>query len=329
VTDKLKFLTPHQGVSTAETLEKHTMMNALVRTPNGVKCMKCCTPKISEPSEVKIKVLRAAICRTDVFAAMGTIAVDDGRVLGHEFVGVVEEIGSSVSTIRPGCRVVVNPLVACGECDTCKTGMNHQCPNSRFMGIDIDGAFAQWIVAPANQVHELPLNVSDAVGAYAEPLAAVMAILDADLPANEVIAVTGTGRIADLTECVLADHGYQVARITDTNAESRTFGAVVETDLKSENTRDTLNLLKPGGLLVLKSRIPGEISLAPLHCITRRLRIQAVHYAPFERALKYLELSKDRLETFIGETWELEDFEKAFTAACADEKLKIYFAPNG
>ena len=88
-------------------------------------------------------------------------------------------------------------------------------------------------------------------------------------------------------------------------------------------------MVKPGGLLVLKSRMPASVALPPLLCITRRLRVQAVYYAEFERALRYLGQWSHRLDGFIGSEWELEEHEQAFAAACADEALKIYFKPNG
>jgi hypothetical protein len=75
--------------------------------------------------------------------------------------------------------------------------------------------------------------------------------------------------------------------------------------------------------------MPAPLTLPPLLCITRRLRVQAVHYAEFDRALRYLGQWAPRLEDFVGSEWALEEHEQAFTAACADEALKIYFKPNG
>ena len=314
----------------SETLSKLDVqkMKALVRTPNGVVCMERAVPRLQSPTDVRIKVQSTAICRTDVFAANGTIPVEDGRVLGHEFAGTVDQVGSSVTSIKLGSRVAVNPLISCGRCQACGDGAHHYCAETQFIGIDLDGAFAQWIVVPEYQVYQLPESVRFDVGAYAEPLAAVMAILEAELPHEEPIAVTGDGRIADLTCIILKDHDYQVVRVNVGQAEKNGFAAVVETDLNSANAEGILKLLKPGGLLVMKSRRPEEISLSPLLCIKRRLRIQAVHYAPFENALEYLERSKDQLQTFIGQTYPLEAHEQAFTASCANEKVKIYFNPN-
>jgi L-iditol 2-dehydrogenase len=305
------------------------MMKALVKTTDGVECMRRSLPALRSSDGVRIKVLRAAICRTDVFVAQGIIPVAEGRVLGHEFTGVVESVAGSVSTLKPGMRVVVNPLLSCGCCADCMARLSHHCADTHFLGVHADGAFAQYVVVPESQVFPLPESIGDAVGAYAEPLAATMAVLDADLPQNGMIAVTGAGRIAELTEMILRDHGYEVTRVQSMAEHDGAFDAVVETDLCTANAEATLRMLRPGGLLVLKSRIPEPVALPPLLCITRRLRIQAVHYVAFDRALSYLNQYTERLINFLGGEWALEDHQEAFAAACADESLKIYFKPNG
>jgi D-arabinose 1-dehydrogenase-like Zn-dependent alcohol dehydrogenase len=305
------------------------MMSALVKTTDGVKCMVHNLPAPHRADDVRIKVLRAAICRTDVFVARGSIPVADGRVLGHEFTGVVDAIGDAVLKLKPGMRVVVNPLLTCGRCADCLSDLPHHCVDTRFLGLHADGAFAQYVVVPAAQVFPLAETIGDALGAYAEPLAATMAVLDADLPQIGMIAVTGAGRIADLTEFILRDHGYAVTRAQATDGYDAVFAGVVETDLCTANAQAILRMLRPGGLLVLKSRMPESVALPPLLCISRRLRVQAVYYVAFDRALTYLERCADWLKQFIGSEWALEDHGKAFAAACSDEALKIYFKPNG
>ncbi len=304
-------------------------MKALVKTLGGVACVERPLPKLRCSHDVRIKVIRAAICRTDVFVAQGIISVPEELILGHEFTGIVESVGDAVMTLEPGTRVVVNPLLSCGRCAECLAELPHQCTDTHFLGVHFHGAFAQYIVVPQSQVHQLPVSMSDTVGAYAEPLAATMAVLDAGLPKDRTIAVTGSGRIADLTELILQDHGYAVAGVQATAGHSPVFDSVVETDLCTANVEATLRMLRSGGLLVMKSRIPEAVALPPLLCIMRRVRIHAVFYVSFERALSYLEQCSGRLAHFIGSEWALEDHQEAFAAACATEAHKIYFKPNG
>ncbi|WP_395747915.1 zinc-binding dehydrogenase [Prosthecobacter sp.] len=304
-------------------------MKALVRNAAGVSCLEKPLPALAAPHDVLIKVSRAAICRTDVYAAQGLIPVAEGRVLGHEFTGVIEAVGDAVSRFKTGDRVVVNPLLSCGACSECSALRPHDCANAAFLGIHQDGAFAQWIVVRESQVSALADEINDAVGAYAEPLAATMAMLDARLPPAGKIAVTGVGRIAELTHFILEDHGYAAQLVRSGAGREGEFDAVVETDLSSANAEATMRMLRPGGLLVLKSRTPAALVLPPLLCITRRLRIQCVHYAAFDRAMSYLGRCAPRLAGFVGSEWSLDDHVPAFAAACADEALKIYFKPNG
>jgi len=304
-------------------------MTALVRTTAGMRCLKKSIPSLKSPTDVLIRVSRAAICRTDVFVAQGLIPVSDGRVLGHEFTGVVEAVASDVARFKPGDRVVVNPLLSCGVCTDCMDLRPHECANADFLGIQHDGAFAQWIVVPESQVYSLDDGIGDAVGAYAEPLAATMAMLDAGLPPEGKIAVTGLGRIAELTRFLLEDHGYSAELIHSRADHAGDFDAVVETDLCSANAEVTLRMLKPGGLLVLKSRLPAPLLLPPLLCISRRVRVHCANYARFDRAMRYLGQWAHLLEDFVGSEWSLEDHEKAFAAARTDESLKIFFKPNG
>jgi threonine dehydrogenase-like Zn-dependent dehydrogenase len=278
---------------------------------------------VSAPRQLRVRVAKAAICRTDLFAALGTIPVADGRILGHEFTGTVDSMGSAVSRFRVGDRVVVNPLLSCGRCHDCAACHPHLCAEAGFMGLDVDGAFAQFVVVDEALVYPLPDRVDDASGAYAEPLAATMAVLDVDVPKGGTITVTGKGRIADLTRLILEDHGRKVERGCDGE-----FDVVVETDLCTANAERTLRLVKPGGLLVVKSRMPAPVSFPPLLLVRRRIRVQCVHYAPFEAAMGYLDGHAPRFQSLIGGEWPLEDHGQAFAAAAADEALKIYFNPQ-
>lgn len=299
-------------------------MKALVKTAAGVRCISLPVPALKAPHQVRIRVSKSAICRTDVFAALGSIPVADGRVLGHEFTGTVDEVGDAVLRFHSGDRVVVNPLLSCGRCQDCSAQARHNCAEAGFLGLDTDGAFAQFIVVDETLVFPLPDHVDEASGAYAEPLAATMAVLEAPVPDGCAMTVTGGGRIADLTRLILEDDGHDV--LPESSGE---FDVVVETDLCNANAERILRMVKPGGMLVLKSRQPSPVALPPLLLIRRRIRVVCVYYAPFEKALRYLETRTPRLRPFIGRAWALEDHEQAFAEACADEALKVYFNPNG
>ncbi|MDQ0000637.1 2,3-butanediol dehydrogenase [Pseudarthrobacter sulfonivorans] len=132
--------------------------------------------------EVKIKVSRNGICGTDLHEYFdGPIFIPPSEphpltgkclplTLGHEFSGVVTEIGRNVTDIRQGDRVVVEPIYRCGECRPCRTGHYNLCNVIGFHGLMADGGMAEYTVVPANQVHKLPDNVSLEMGALVEPM---------------------------------------------------------------------------------------------------------------------------------------------------------------
>jgi (R,R)-butanediol dehydrogenase / meso-butanediol dehydrogenase / diacetyl reductase len=141
---------------------------------------------VPEPSpaagQVKIKVSRNGICGTDlheyydgpIFISPDTPHPLTGRsmpvILGHEFSGVVTEVGSGVTDVEAGERVTVEPIYRCGECRPCLSGRYNLCNVIGFHGLMADGGMAEYTVVPRNQVHKLPDNVSTELGALVEPM---------------------------------------------------------------------------------------------------------------------------------------------------------------
>ncbi|MEL6180979.1 MAG: alcohol dehydrogenase catalytic domain-containing protein, partial [Myxococcota bacterium] len=155
-------------------------------------------PPLKRPDDVRIRVVIAALCRTDLYAARGLLPTPDPVVLGHEFSGIIDAIGPAVTGLSPGDRVAVHPALPCGQCHPCHSGQ--RCPHVRFLGVHRDGAFAEAIVVPRAAVHRLPEPLSFVQGAYAEPVAASLAVLGKGPHPDERWIIYGTGRIAHLTQ---------------------------------------------------------------------------------------------------------------------------------
>lgn len=157
------------------------------------------TPK---KGEVLIKVMACGICGTDVHIFNG----DEGcsptppnTVLGHEFAGIVEEIGEGVTLAKVGDRVCVDPNKMCGECYYCKNGMGHYCESMVGIGTGIDGGFAQYCVVPQSQVYPLDDATSFERGAMTEPLACCLHGIDlCKIACGETVVVIGGGMIGML-----------------------------------------------------------------------------------------------------------------------------------
>lgn len=141
---------------------------------------------IPEPTpgegQIKVQVSRNGICGTDLHEFYdGPIFIPPsdphpltGRsmplVLGHEFSGVVTDVGAGVTDVREGDRVVIEPIYRCGECRPCKSGHYNLCTVIGFHGLMTDGGMAEYTVVPRNQVHVLPDSVSLELGALVEPM---------------------------------------------------------------------------------------------------------------------------------------------------------------
>ncbi|MEN3186251.1 MAG: zinc-binding dehydrogenase [Atribacterota bacterium] len=169
---------------------------------------------IQEPfpgyGEVKVKVIAAGICGTDVH---GISSLKPPVVLGHEFAGVVVAIGEGVEKVKVGDRVTSETTVFhCGQCIYCREGHFNLCPHRKGIGSGVNGAFADYIVVPEATVHVLPSFLSFEEGAVLEPLAcAVHAVVEqAKVAGGEKVLVLGPGPLGILVAWVARSQGAQV-----------------------------------------------------------------------------------------------------------------------
>jgi threonine dehydrogenase-like Zn-dependent dehydrogenase len=133
-------------------------------------------PEISEPNQVLLKVVACGICGTDVKILQGKHAYKENTVLGHEFNGVVEEIGKSVSTLKVGDRVAIDNSLRCGLCEACRMGQSSQCNwlTDKSIGIFQNGGYADYTIVPENACYKLPDSIDDITGTQVETLGTVL-----------------------------------------------------------------------------------------------------------------------------------------------------------
>ena len=168
------------------------------------------------PGELLLRVLRAGVCGTDLHIFEWD-RWSQGRLkppvtLGHEFVGEIVECGAGVTSFRPGERVSCESHVVCGTCLACRTGQGHLCENTRILGVDLNGGFAQFVTVPAVNAWRAPANITLEAAAVMEPLGnAVHTAFSGPLSACS-IAVTGCGPIG-LFGIAVATRRRRVARI--------------------------------------------------------------------------------------------------------------------
>src|SRR5689334_4374201 len=218
-------------------------MHAIVKARSAPGLTVTTVPKPSAgPGEVLIAVQHAGVCGTDVHIADWD-AWAQGRikpplVVGHEFAGEIVAAGDGVSELRPGQLVTAEGHIVCGHCLQCRTGNSHICKNTRIIGVDRDGAFAEYIAMPASNV--LPLDgIPTTVGAIMDPMGnAFHTVLTADIPGSNVFVV-GCGPIGCFAVGVARAAGAAKVIASDVNpkrlALAQRMGAHRVIDAAREN----------------------------------------------------------------------------------------------
>jgi len=148
------------------------------------------------PGWVRIRVRAVGICGTDIPIFEGLRKVPYPLIPGHEFAGEIEAIGEGVEGRRVGDRVAVGLVIGCGECPACRRGEESLCERITEIGIHIDGAFAEYVLAPARALHALPAHLSFADGASVDPLASsYRGIRRLNLEPRDDVVIFGLGPI--------------------------------------------------------------------------------------------------------------------------------------
>jgi 2-desacetyl-2-hydroxyethyl bacteriochlorophyllide A dehydrogenase len=184
--------------------------------------------ELAEPSlradQVRIRVRFCGICGSDLHMRSSP-TVPPGVVMGHEFMGVIEELGSEVADFRVGDRVVANPLDPCGLCEHCLGGSAELCPTGIGRGIGLGatyGAYAETVVAPRSSLFRLAETVTDQQGALVEPLAVGMhAVRIAEPPRDVKCVVLGAGPIGIFTALALRSRGCESVLVIEPTAWRR------------------------------------------------------------------------------------------------------------
>ena len=192
-----------------------TMRAALLKDIGHFEVVQVAKPQITNPDEVLIKVLVCSICGTDV--ALSDLLEYAGKdlhdeILGHELVGEVVEIGSGVTDLTVGQRVVVNPNSYCCKCPSCRAGYRNHCENMELMGITVNGGFAEYVKTK----EFLAFPISDKVplnhAAFAEPLSCAMnGFSRLNITPGDTCVVFGCGPIGLLFAQLARASGARVA----------------------------------------------------------------------------------------------------------------------
>lgn len=151
------------------------------------------------PHDVLIQVKACGVCGTDVHiyeGDKGAAEVTPPTILGHEFSGVIREVGSQVKNYKAGDRVCIDPNCYCGACDPCRNGVAHYCENMIGYGTTVDGGFAEYCAVDERQVYLLGEHTTFEQGAMAEPVACCLHGIDmCEIQPGHQVVVIGGGMI--------------------------------------------------------------------------------------------------------------------------------------
>jgi threonine dehydrogenase-like Zn-dependent dehydrogenase len=289
-----------------------------------------------------IRVRMAGICRTDLELSRGYMAFRG--IPGHEFVGEVVDSTASFST---GQRVVGEINAACGHCNLCLADLARHCPNRTVLGIlGRDGAFAEYLTLPENNLKELPDSIPDELGVFIEPIAAAYEMFEQiHLGRNERILILGDGRLGALVGLVLWAEGYDpvvgghhadklellaalgLKTVLEEHLEPG-FDAVVECTGNPNGLGRAMALVRPRGRIILKSTAanPAEINLAPI--VINEISVIGSRCGRFAPAVEALASGKIDPRPLISAIYPLEHAITALEAAGDRQNFKVLLKMN-
>lgn len=289
------------------------------------------------PGEALVRVLQAGICNTDLELLRGYYPYDG--VLGHEFVGLVEE-GSAHLV---GQRVVGEINAVCGHCRYCTSGNSTHCENRTVLGIvNRAGAFAEYLCLPEQNLHPVPESVSTDAATFTEPLAAALEIQQqVAFAKGDRILVIGDGKLGQLvaqtlalTQCDSLAVGRHAEKLANLEArgirtgyadavQPRSFDIAVECTGNPEGFAIALKSLRPRGTLVLKSTYAGQLNLDASALVVDEITLIGSRCGPFPEALQLLAAQKVDVSGLIQARYSLTDGLTAFSHAQERGVLKV------
>jgi L-gulonate 5-dehydrogenase len=227
------------------------MVGIVVSSPGILEVVASDTPPRPGAGEVLVRVETAGICGSDVHILHGSNPFARyPRVIGHEFAGEVVDVGSGVTAVSAGQRVVIDPVLACGHCYPCRIGRPNVCANLQVLGVHRDGGFRGHAIVPAANCVVVPEGLPIAIAALAEPFAVAANVLSrTGIGPEDTVLIYGAGtvgltvlQVANLhgARCIVSDP--DVARLD----RARGYGAAVLLDPRSVNVPEAVRAENDG-----------------------------------------------------------------------------------
>lgn len=312
-------------------------MRALVLAKGEVRVQEVPDPQPG-PGEALVKVLSAGVCNTDLELARGYM--NYSGVLGHEFVGVVQQAENGHLL---GKRVVGEINCVCHQCHYCQLEMPHHCLNRSVLGIlNRNGAFAEYLTLPEENLHLAPPSVRDDVAVFVEPVAAAYRITEQiTINDSDRVIVLGDGKLGHLIAQVLwlqtknltciGKHPWKLALLNKLGIRTalidepvvRGADVVVEATGSHLGFARALELVRPEGTIVLKTTVTHPTALELSSPVINEVTILGSRCGPFRPALEALSLGNVTVQPLISASFALNDADKALARAAEPDVMKV------
>ena len=300
-------------------------------------------PKIKD-NEVLIKTSMVGICNTDYEITKGYMGYKG--VLGHEFVGVVSEVGANCDKNLIGKRVVGEINCACNDCEMCHQNLQRHCPNRSTLGIwQKDGCFSEYFTLPKENVLTISDNIDDITATFCEPLAAAYEILEQiHIKPDDKVAILGDGKLGlcislifkamnvDYTHIgkhldkleISKNLGAKIKLVSELDEKDmKSFDVVVEATGSTGGFETSASLVKPRGILVLKSTIVAREGLNLASIVVDEITIQGSRCGQFKPVLRLLEDKRIDVSPLVSGIYDVDDFKEAFDKNSQKGTLKV------
>lgn len=302
-------------------------------------------------NDLLIKVKQTSLCGTDLHIydwdewAQKTIHIP--MTTGHEFFGIIEDVGSNVQNFKKGDRVAGEGHIVCGHCRHCRAGVFHLCPNTQGLGVNRTGCFAEYVVLPAFNAFKVPDTISDDVATILDPFGnAVHTALSFDLVGEDVL-ITGAGPIGQMACAIAKKVGARNIVITDIHdyrlEMARKMGATHAINTQNKNLSDLMlhlgltegftvglemsgaqkaldemiEAMATGGKIALLGILPSKTVIDGTKVVFKSLHLLGIYgremFGTWQKAIRLLQEGLD-LKPVISHTFSYQEFEKGFDA---------------
>ena len=325
------------------------MKAVYIKEPEKLEVIDVEKPSIKKDTQVLVKITAAGICGSDIHIFHGTHAYATyPRIIGHEGCGIVEEVGSAVTDLKPGDSVIIEPITGCGTCYACRHGRYNCCPDIKVAGVHIDGVMEEYFVTERNKLYKYdPNELTPVEVATAEPYTVgAQANAQANTQPGDLVLIHGAGPIGMII-CDIAEKRGATVIVSEVNEDrlkiAKDFGAKYTINPKKEDLKEAIMKITDGkGVNVVfeTSGVPALTSLS-VELLSPHGRLVPLTFAPepvpinfrlmnknelviagtrnqngkFPEVVESLPSRKDRIDKLVTHVFPAEEAKKAFDTA--------------